>query len=773
MLFPDAFANPPYLLILAVCLLVEARAMIAACRDILPVRTTAPPAGGAWRYAIYLGLAFVLQFLYFSALQGAKNAEGLWVFMRHAHLLHAALFMSLSFSFCHTALKTTASSALGIACVVQAADIASNTLSTLLHIAIIRKIHETHALGAVINYLPSAFQLILYALTLEVVLVRYWPRRRAVGTTMLAVLVGLCLALALVVQEALFPVLPHLYQWAFEGGDLAGVLEITSPVPLVLLPLSYALYLCVLIFLAAKSGSVIAAEQRAGTHHPLFAPPSSMEKTAQESVWVQPPVPASLAVAPSAKSSKPAGEARNERGYTRSYASGRLSERPHNFKEQDMRTRGRRRYGIIAASAIVAALLLCLTVNLSKGRAIDKAVQEAKSELVFRNTMLAAEIKTHFDAHFDTLRGLGVHLLDVSGSGETPENYQRLAAEVLGGEELALAIAYRIGEQGGSVERTGNGGIISAELPDALTSDADHTSISDAYAIADDEAERYFQELWSSLFNPYSPYGNRPIPPPTMAATLGLPLFKGGEHHGCVWMDLSLDGIKALCDEARYTGDGHYANVALLTHEESLAYPPGQDEAEAGEALRTFIESLQRGSSAAGGVAADRWGTLRIVDTRGISIGDTGQSWYLALDRDYGSVVGPARATHNLVLFIGLFLIFTVALIAALTVRAQEVAARQKTAAGDGVREGSARQGPAFMEKTKGLRRQRIACRLLCVLFFLPSLFFIAGREKAFEKALEEGDVEGMRRAVSGMWPPALVGLCLGLVILWINFVVD
>ncbi len=77
------------------------------------------------------------------------------------------------------------------------------------------------------------------------------------------------------------------------------------------------------------------------------------------------------------------------------------------------------------------------------------------------------------------------------------------------------------------------------------------------------------------------------------------------------------------------------------------------------------------------------------------------------------------------------------------------------------------------LEEVKRIARGRWVWRLIAVLFFIPSLFFMFRAENRIKEALESGDVEKARSAVSTMRIAALVGLPIGILLIALRFLSD
>ena len=435
------------------------------------------------------------------------------------------------------------------------------------------------------------------------------------------------------------------------------------------------------------------------------------------------------------------------------------SKYPRNAREQEIKSTARRRYTVVAIAAVVATALFLYAVNDAKRRATEEAVQMELARLQTVSLEAARQIEAFFDQRFAVLEGFAGELLAVSGDQEAAN---RLAVALFEEDEDVLSAAYAVGNVYGTAERTNEGVVVSRDL---FRARGDTTqSISDAYEKPSDELDHYIGQMLGAMLNP-SPYGSAyatlPPPKPLMAAEISISF----DREGLAWMELSLRDVDEICDDLR---GAYYTAPLLLTHDDTPVLPAKPEE----RAVSELMIFLEVGSERSGIMGAE-YGYLRsIFAASDAHIGDTGETWEIAFHSPYDSVAYAIRDEYEKIRVIGIFVIFLVAAAAAVFVKTREVAARPKTAEPDTSPAGFTAD-PAFMERTKGLRQQRFACRLICALFFLPALLFTAKREKAFEAAIKEGDEEGMKAAVAGMWPAAVAALLLGLAILWANFALD
>ena len=336
-----------------------------------------------------------------------------------------------------------------------------------------------------------------------------------------------------------------------------------------------------------------------------------------------------------------------------------------------------------------------------------------------------------------------------------------MAVALVEDDEAVLSAAFAVGDVWGTVVGTDEGVVVSRDLFQARGDAAQW--ISDVYEKPSDELDHYIGRMLGAMMNP-SPYGSlyatMPPPRPLMAAEISVSF----DREGLAWMELSLREVENICDKLR---GAYYTTPLLLTHDGTSALPAQGDEraaAEVGIMLEVYPERQW-------GITGDEHEMLDIYAVNDVRIG-TDQTWRIAFHSDRDSMLYGLRDEYDKIRIVGLFVIFLTALAAAVFIKTREIAARPKTAE-PGTPATDCTTDPAFMERTKSLRQQRFACRLICVLFFIPSLLFIVKREKAFEAAMREGDQEGMKAAVAGMWPPAIIGLLLGLAILWANFALD
>lgn len=745
MSFPQIFTDPFYVLMLILTCLVEARTVFASSDGLSAAnsgRAATEKAHSPRPYTAYMALTVGAQFVYIAALQNLIEFGGGPEILKHSAIFYSAFFIFIRLLFCTAFLKRSFASSIGATFVMLAANAACNTFAMLLKAALYRFAHETQPLA---NFFPNIADLALYALALEIVLVRYWPRRRAVGTSLLPAALSICVVLSHSAQEAAYSAMPLLYEWAFSGSGISDILEADLPSSLIIIPLSYAFYAVLLLFLAVRTGAAIAEERRAPRQSAFSA----------ESARYEPP----------AAAAKP-----EQNRYNRSYA------HTNSPKERDAGSAARRSYTATAILAIAAALLLIFLVGASKRRAVDDIMEEAFSQLSQRAGGTAEKLEEYFDSRFDILLELAAGLAELSSGTGAEGKMEGFAVEFIEGDEAVPSVSYKIGGTARSVGKTrGKTASSDAGLSGEWPENPGRVWISGVYekVPAEDRQDEYMSQVLRSLFSANTLYMAPPSPPPPlMALTLRAPAGSNGDGRGFVWMELLLDEIEEICnrtdpDDYYYSNYGYYASAALFTHEDSAAVPAaGGWEKKPGQ----VIQALKNGSHAAEGVADDEWGNKKILAAHAVRIGETGRTWYLSYGLPYDYVTGSIEESHRKTVFLGLFVILLASLIAATIIRARELSARPKAELEPGSAGAEAKQDPVFMEKTKGLRNQRVACNIICVLFFIPSLYFVKQREKEFDAAMAAHDIEGMRKAVSGMWTPAAIGLLMGLVILWLNF---
>ena len=433
---------------------------------------------------------------------------------------------------------------------------------------------------------------------------------------------------------------------------------------------------------------------------------------------------------------------------------------PRNPWERNAKTTAQRRYALVAVAAILATALFLYAVDDSRRRATERAVNAELARLRTVSLEAARQIEAFFDARFIVLDDFANDLLTVSDDREAAD---RLAIALFEEGEDVLSAAYAVGNVYGTAERTNEGVVVSRDLFRQRGDAAQW--ISDAYERPSNELDRYIGHMLGAMLNP-SPYGSLyatiPPPKPLMAAEISIAF----DREGLAWMELSLRDVDEICDDLR---GAYYTAPLLLTHDDTPVLPAEADGRAVSE-VRILLEVRPERS----GIMGDEYDadTRSIFAANDVHIGDTGKTWQIAFCSSYDPVTYLVRDEYDKIRIVGIFVIFLIAIAAAVFVRTREVAARPKTT-GPGESPAGFTADPAFMERTKGLRRQRFACRLICVLFFIPALLFTAKREKAFEAAMREGNEEGMKTAVAGMWPAAMVALVLGLAILWANFALD
>ncbi len=286
------------------------------------------------------------------------------------------------------------------------------------------------------------------------------------------------------------------------------------------------------------------------------------------------------------------------------------------------------------------------------------------------------------------------------------------------------------------------------------------------YTHVDVDMPRLFADMYyGGAISPFFPGSPSEYAKETPCAVLGVPLKRNGKTIGAAGLDISLDPLnEALymfqlpCGiETFLVPDTGYvvatsAKWSLGNKLEEL-YLSG---------LADFIradDSVPDGSSAQWNFGQDG----SALYCRRFTVGG-GSPWTMAFfvppEILYGDILEITTAT-----LIGGYAALLV--IGGIVLLVRRVKTLQRNAAQNAdVSVPGAPIDPVTAGRLKALNRQSGICRLLAVLFFMPSLFFMAGAEKQLKEATAVGNLQKAEQAVRKLWTAAVIGLCIGIPLL-------
>lgn len=257
----------------------------------------------------------------------------------------------------------------------------------------------------------------------------------------------------------------------------------------------------------------------------------------------------------------------------------------------------------------------------------------------------------------------------------------------------------------------------------------------------------------------------------TPCVVLGIPLKRAGKTTGAAGLDISMEPLNAAFDRMDVPFG---VKIFLVMNDGKVA--AGTDsssvEKDIDDLYLTGLSDTFRAAQATPSARANRWDFAwdqSGVYCREIKMPWMEENWWLVFYLPSWLTVGDIHATGTTTLVIGYFVL----LLAGIVIWAVRYAKIQKRMAEEAAEklqtDGSTPKiniDPITAERLKSLSRQGTTCRLLAVLFFLPSVFFMTGAEKQFREAEARGDLQTAENAIQKMWTAAIIGLCIGIPLL-------
>lgn len=289
------------------------------------------------------------------------------------------------------------------------------------------------------------------------------------------------------------------------------------------------------------------------------------------------------------------------------------------------------------------------------------------------------------------------------------------------------------------------------------------------YTHVEVDMTRLFSNYYGGI-SPFFPGSSSGYVKETPCAVLGIPLTRDGKTIGAAGLDISLDPL----NDTLYQFELPYGIETFLVSDTGYILATSEKWCLGERLEKLYLSGLADliGADTASDENSGRWhfgedGSA--LHCRRFAIDGGEDLWAMAFFAPPEFLYGDIREITTVTLIVGYGVLLLIGGIVLLVRRAKTT----QRDAGQNIEPTALKApvDPVTAERLKALHRQSAICRVLAVLFFMPSLFFMAGAEKRLREATVEGNLQKAEAAISKIWTAAIVGLCIGipLLILYIS----